>query len=201
MGSAKMVANPLGYLDLVLNSARGIPTAKSAIPLYFWFSNVVNFTLPICQDLLQKHNESTYRLEYMSTNYGNLPINSTVTRKEILEGIRFSAMPGNVYDFKLFESNQLIWDYAIITEPAIPEYINMAELSPDGKKGRIRWGHPISGGFSYYVLKFRQNNGPFQTEVAKIGSFGLLGKIQPDSNYEVRVFTVYLTKQSKNYIS
>ena len=39
-------------------------------------------------------------------------------------------MPGNVYDFKLFESNQLIWDYAIITEPAIPEYINMAELSP-----------------------------------------------------------------------
>ena len=39
-------------------------------------------------------------------------------------------MPGNVYDFKLFESNQLIWDYAIITEPAIPEYINMADLSP-----------------------------------------------------------------------
>ena len=39
-------------------------------------------------------------------------------------------MPGNVYDFKLFESNLLIWDYAIITEPAIPEYINMAELSP-----------------------------------------------------------------------
>ena len=67
--------------------------------------------------------------------------------------------------------------------------IDCEKFDLDGKKGKIRWGHPISGGFSYYVLKFRQNNGPFQTEVAKIGSFGLLGKIQPDSNYEVRVFT------------
>ena len=66
------------------NEIRGIPTARSAIPLYFWFANVVNFTLPICQDLLQKHNESAYRLEYMSTNYGNLPLNSTVTRKEVI---------------------------------------------------------------------------------------------------------------------
>ena len=67
--------------------------------------------------------------------------------------------------------------------------IDCEKFNLDGKKGKIRWGHPISGGFSYYVLKFRQNNGPFQTEVAKSGSFGLLGKIQPDSNYEVRVFT------------
>ena len=67
--------------------------------------------------------------------------------------------------------------------------IDCEKFNLDGKKGKIRWGHPISGGFSYYVLKFRQNNGPFQTELAKTGSFGLLGKIQPDSNYEVRVFT------------
>ena len=51
-------------------------------------------------------------------------------------------MPGNVYDFKLFESNQLIWDYAIITEPAIPEYINMAELSPGMFKTKVA-GLPI----------------------------------------------------------
>ena len=59
----------------------------------------------------------------------------------------------------------------------------------DGTQGRIRWGHPISGGFSYYVLKFSENNGTFQTEITKRGSFGLLGKIQPNSNYEVRIFT------------
>jgi len=151
--------------------------------------------------LLQKHNESTYRLEYTSTNYGNLPLNSTVTRKEILDGIEFNAMPGNVYDFKLYESDQLLWDYAIVTEPSLPEYINIAELSPDGTQGRIRWGHPISGGFTYYILKILKNDEPFRTEVAKSGSFGLLGTIQPDVNYEVRVFTVYLTKQSKKYSS
>ena len=66
---------------------------------------------------------------------------------------------------------------------------NEENVNLDGTQGRIRWGHPISGGFSYYVLKFRENNGTFQTEVTKRGSFGLLGKIQPDSSYEVRVFT------------
>ena len=61
---------------------------------------MVNFTLPICQDLLQKHNESIYRLEYMSTNYGNLPLNSTVTRKEVIFIIQ---LPGQVHDFYLSE--------------------------------------------------------------------------------------------------
>ena len=39
-------------------------------------------------------------------------------------------MPGNVYDFKLYETDQVIWEHAVITEPALPEYINIVELSP-----------------------------------------------------------------------
>ena len=60
----------------------------------------------------------------------NFEQNQSLFPQQILAGIKFSAMPGNVYDFKLYESNQLIWDYAIITEPAIPEYIKITELSP-----------------------------------------------------------------------
>ena len=84
-----MVAQPFGYLDLVFDFEQNFPVREKSV---LWFANVINFTLPICLSLLQEN--STFRLEYISTNFGNVLPNSMFTTQELNEGINFTAVPG-----------------------------------------------------------------------------------------------------------
>ncbi len=143
--SSIMVAEPFGYLDLVYdfkpnnhilnqfgNDGR---RQNSQLPIYLWFANVVNFTLPICLNLLSYEPNSTFTLSYVSTNYGNILPNSSFTNEDILHGINFSGVPGNVYDFKLVDSfGSNVWNYAMITEPDVPDYVEV-KIDPDGLQG------------------------------------------------------------------